>query len=180
MPFKSIKAANREEIEVDFSFIGFLIVENRLKPITTTIIDELHRAEVKTIMVTGDNVLTAISVARQCHIVGNRQKIFLGELSEEKIKGKYQVLWKDFEFSSTTLNDELEPDLDYSIDFNDVAISENHMDGYPRPQIEEEEDENDAKKLLVSDFDVGMIELNPPFFDLDEEYCIAMTGNNAK
>jgi cation-transporting ATPase 13A3/4/5 len=75
IPFRAIMTSNREDIELDFSFIGFLIVENRLKPITTSIIDELHRAEIRTIMVTGDNVLTAISVARQCHIVDGSQKI---------------------------------------------------------------------------------------------------------
>jgi len=173
MPVKTIMTANREEIELDFTFIGFLIVENRLKPITTSIIDELHRAEVKTIMVTGDNVLTAISVARQCHIVGNHQKIFLGELSDEKIHGKYQVIWKDFEFSATTLNDDLEPELDYDTGIYDLTTADNYSPGYTNY----EDGEQSPTKILKSDFDMGVIDINPPFFDLDEEFCIAMTGN---
>ena len=44
---------NREDFEMDFTFIGFIIMENKLKPITTSIIDLLHSADVKTVMVTG-------------------------------------------------------------------------------------------------------------------------------
>ena len=44
--------------------MGFLIMQNKLKPATTAIIDKLQEAHIRTIMVTGDNVLTAISVAR--------------------------------------------------------------------------------------------------------------------
>lgn len=39
-------------------------MENKLKPITTSIIEKLQTAYIRTIMVTGDNILTAISVAR--------------------------------------------------------------------------------------------------------------------
>ncbi len=108
--YRKIMASNREDIEKDFTFIGFLIMENRLKPITTEIIDLLQSAEIRTIMVTGDNALTAISVARQCHIVGQNQRIFLGDIAEKKINGKDVIHWKDFEYSDNALNNELEPD----------------------------------------------------------------------
>ena len=45
--------ANREDIEKEFTFVGFLIMENRLKETTTEVIDLLHRSEIKTVMVTG-------------------------------------------------------------------------------------------------------------------------------
>jgi len=60
-------------------------------------------------MVTGDNVLTAISVARQCNIVGQNQRIFLGDIDERD----NQIIWKDFEFSNNQLNQSLEPELDF-------------------------------------------------------------------
>lgn len=46
------------------NFLGFIIMENKLKDATKDIIDVLHGAKIKNVMVTGDNVLTAISVAR--------------------------------------------------------------------------------------------------------------------
>ena len=53
MNYNQIMAANRDDIENDFTFIGFIIMENRLKPITAEIIDLLHNSLVKTVMVTG-------------------------------------------------------------------------------------------------------------------------------
>ena len=38
-------------------------MENKMKDVTKEVIDTLEHCEVKTIMATGDNVLTAISVA---------------------------------------------------------------------------------------------------------------------
>ena len=49
-----IMTATREAIEKDFTFVGFLIMENRLKPITTEIVNLLQNADIKTIMVTGN------------------------------------------------------------------------------------------------------------------------------
>lgn len=54
----------REDAEMNLHFLGLVIMENKLKSITTPIINQLHDAHIRTIMVTGDNVLTAISVAR--------------------------------------------------------------------------------------------------------------------
>lgn len=55
--YKAIMAAKREDLEHTFNFIGFLIMENKLKPVTTQIIDTLHNAQIRTIMVTGINLL---------------------------------------------------------------------------------------------------------------------------
>jgi cation-transporting P-type ATPase 13A2 len=40
-------------------------MQNTLKPETTPVITELKKANIRCVMVTGDNLLTAISVARQ-------------------------------------------------------------------------------------------------------------------
>ena len=44
-------------------------MQNKLKPVTTSVIEQLNHACIRTIMATGDNILTAISVGRQCKIV---------------------------------------------------------------------------------------------------------------
>ena len=59
----------RSEVEEGLQFIGFIIFENKLKPKTTSTIDVLSRANIRKIMCTGDNILTAISVARECNII---------------------------------------------------------------------------------------------------------------
>jgi cation-transporting ATPase 13A3/4/5 len=60
----SIDSIQRDEAECDLVFLGLIIMQNKLKEITTSIIEELTAANIRSIMVTGDNVLTAISVAR--------------------------------------------------------------------------------------------------------------------
>lgn len=59
----------REAIEEDLHFLGFVVLENRLKAETGATIAALNAANIKVVMVTGDNMLTALSVAKGCQIV---------------------------------------------------------------------------------------------------------------
>ena len=79
-------------------------MQNMLKPITNSIIETLHQAHIRTIMLTGDNILTAISVSRQCKLVNPELRVFLGELEENKVNKIKKLIWKDVEFSSTRLD----------------------------------------------------------------------------
>ena len=56
------------DVESDMRFLGLLVFENRLKAETGPVIEELRSAGIRPVMVTGDNLLTAVSVARQCGI----------------------------------------------------------------------------------------------------------------
>lgn len=70
----------REEVENDLTFLGFIILENKLKPVTNSVIEHLHSANIKTVMITGDNILTAISVAKQCNIIEKDHRVLYGDL----------------------------------------------------------------------------------------------------
>ena len=56
----------RSEVEKDLVFLGLIVFENRIKKETKPIIEQLHNAKMRTIMVTGDHIQTALSVAREC------------------------------------------------------------------------------------------------------------------
>jgi cation-transporting ATPase 13A3/4/5 len=60
-----VKSCKREEIEQDLTFIGFLIMENKIKPETNPSLEKLQKANIDTIMATGDNGLTAVAVGRK-------------------------------------------------------------------------------------------------------------------
>ncbi|KJE95551.1 ATPase type 13A2 isoform 3, variant [Capsaspora owczarzaki ATCC 30864] len=75
----------REEVESDLTMLGLLIMQNRLKPETTPVIDQLLDANIRCAMVTGDNPLTAVSVARECHLINNDSIVFLGDLSQGRV-----------------------------------------------------------------------------------------------
>ncbi len=88
----------REEVEGGLQFVGLLIMQNKLKPQTRPTMDILNRAKIRhvqssceiegcvtnskttrSIMVTGDNPLTACHVARSCHLTQPRSPVFLAE-----------------------------------------------------------------------------------------------------
>lgn len=58
-------------------------MENKLKPQSSHVLRTLNECNIRTVMATGDNVLTAISVARQCRMLDPEKKVFLGEIIEE-------------------------------------------------------------------------------------------------
>ena len=75
-----VKELAREEVEKDLTFLGLLVMENKMKAETLGVIETLRQCEVKTIMATGDNVKTAISVASQCGIIEDKSIVWLGDL----------------------------------------------------------------------------------------------------
>lgn len=77
-----LQKMRREEAESGLEFVGFIIFENKLKPSTTPIIEELGRANIRTVMCTGDNILTAISVARECGLVNRTAHCFIPHFVE--------------------------------------------------------------------------------------------------
>jgi cation-transporting P-type ATPase 13A2 len=84
----------RDEVENDLQFLGFLVMQNKLKPVTTSIIETLNHANIRTIMATGDNVLTAISVGRQCNIIESDAEVFLGDVKRDEALNRDIVFWK--------------------------------------------------------------------------------------
>ncbi len=61
------------------SFVGLLIMQNKLKPETTPTLASLNKANINSIMVTGDNPLTACHVAATCNLVKSDENIFISE-----------------------------------------------------------------------------------------------------
>ncbi|KAK5257439.1 hypothetical protein LTR16_000659 [Cryomyces antarcticus] len=77
-----VQKMKREEAEGDLDFVGFIIFENKLKPTTTGIIEELGEAGIRRVMCTGDNILTAISVARECNLIDRSAHCFVPHFVE--------------------------------------------------------------------------------------------------
>ncbi|GJN86126.1 hypothetical protein PLIIFM63780_009703 [Purpureocillium lilacinum] len=67
----------RDEVESRLDFVGFIIFENKLKPTTAGVLKELLDSNIGAVMVTGDNILTAISVARECGLLDRNAHCFV-------------------------------------------------------------------------------------------------------
>lgn len=79
---KRVQTILRSDAESNLDFIGFIIFENKLKLASTAVIKELNEAGIRNIMCTGDNILTAISVARECQIIDRTAHCFVPHFHE--------------------------------------------------------------------------------------------------
>uniref|UniRef100_T1GC36 P-type ATPase A domain-containing protein n=1 Tax=Megaselia scalaris TaxID=36166 RepID=T1GC36_MEGSC len=75
LTYAKVQKVPRDQIECELTFLGFVILENRLKPETTEIIRQLTASNIRSVMVTGDNILTAVSVARDCGILCRSENV---------------------------------------------------------------------------------------------------------
>lgn len=87
-------------------------MQNKLKPVTTSVISTLQKANIRTLMATGDNALTAISVARECGIIEYESEVFLGDTKKE---GDTEVVvWRSTKTARHTLKESmLVPDFKF-------------------------------------------------------------------
>ncbi|XP_066891445.1 probable cation-transporting ATPase 13A4 isoform X2 [Kogia breviceps] len=87
-------ALMRDQVESDLIFLGLLILENRLKEETKPALEELISARIRTVMITGDNLQTAITVARKSGMVSESQKVILIEANETTESSSACISWQ--------------------------------------------------------------------------------------
>uniref|UniRef100_A0A8C4NML1 ATPase cation transporting 13A2 n=1 Tax=Dicentrarchus labrax TaxID=13489 RepID=A0A8C4NML1_DICLA len=63
------------EVEKDMQFLGLMMMKNLVKPESAKVINVLRLANLRSVMVTGDNILTAVNVAKSCGMVGSDEKV---------------------------------------------------------------------------------------------------------
>ena len=92
MAFKTIKMSyiqsqqiTREKAESKMIFLGLLIVQNKLKPETKPTLNILESAGLKMVMATGDNILTAISVSKECELIKKNSLVYSCEIEGNKL-----------------------------------------------------------------------------------------------
>lgn len=88
----------RPEVESGLDFVGFIIFENKLKPTTASVLQELLESNIGTVMVTGDNILTAVSVARECGMISKTAHCFVPRFLEGQARDpNASLLWESID-----------------------------------------------------------------------------------
>ncbi|KAJ9592422.1 hypothetical protein L9F63_015838, partial [Diploptera punctata] len=100
--FTKLQRMHREEAEQQLEFLGLIILENRLKPETKGILKELKEADFKTVLLPGDNILTAVSVARECGIINPGDIVVNVTAVQEGKEGLSKLHFKAEQSVSTT------------------------------------------------------------------------------
>ena len=106
---------SREIVEKDLIFLGLLIVQNKLKETTNDVLKSLlDDGHIRVKMATGDNIFTAICVARKSNLIEDATKVFTCEIDEEE----------EFE-EDTNFNEITERDKDNDILASHLRLKEN-------------------------------------------------------
>ncbi|XP_054838156.1 polyamine-transporting ATPase 13A3 [Eublepharis macularius] len=88
-----VQNVGREAIEANMDFLGLIVMQNKLKQETPAVLEDLHKANIRTVMVTGDNMLTAISVARDCGMIQPPDKVIIAEALAPKDGVPARINW---------------------------------------------------------------------------------------
>ncbi|KAG7209711.1 hypothetical protein KM043_011347 [Ampulex compressa] len=83
----------RDAVEKNLEFLGFVILENRLKKSTIPVIKELRDARIHVVMITGDNIQTAVSVAKECGILSPEEIVIDVTVVSDEHKGQPQLFF---------------------------------------------------------------------------------------
>ncbi|NXT27545.1 AT134 ATPase, partial [Syrrhaptes paradoxus] len=100
----------REEVESDLTFLGLLIMENRLKRETKPVLEELSAARIRSVMVTGDNIQTAVTVAKNAGMISPMNRVILVEANKMPGSSSASITWKPLEENKTENYRSLEDD----------------------------------------------------------------------
>ncbi|KAF7464430.1 Hypothetical predicted protein [Marmota monax] len=69
-------------------------MENRLKKETKPVLKELSEARIRTVMITGDNLQTAITVAKNSEMIPPSSRVIIVEASEPEEHIPASVTWQ--------------------------------------------------------------------------------------
>jgi len=116
-PLSQMQQEPRASLEKDLTFLGFLVMGNQLKPETKAILNSIQDADLRQCMVTGDHVLTALAVAKQCDKVFIDKDVTYILDFENYVHGGEKEL-QTSEFKLTGISDS--SDVQYVEQFDDL------------------------------------------------------------
>jgi len=76
LDYMRAQAIDRSLLEKNMVFLGLIVIQNKLKEKTIPTLELLEECRLKMIMATGDNLLTAIAVARESGMISKDCKVF--------------------------------------------------------------------------------------------------------
>ena len=132
-----INNLRREEVETGLTFAGFLILQCPLKDDAKEAVRMLNESSHRVVMITGDNPLTAVHVARQVEIVD--REVLILDAPEHDISGT-KLVWRTVDDKVNIPVDPSEPLDDEILRTKDLCVT-----GYALGKYK---DETALKQLL--------------------------------
>lgn len=102
------KETERDHIENNLEFLGIVGIHDAPRPEARDAVESAKRAGIKVIMVTGDNEITALTIAKEVGLIEKDEDVITGaqlsNMSDEELK---QIIEKTKIFARTTPEDKL-------------------------------------------------------------------------
>lgn len=183
-----IQTLPRSTAENNLSFLGFVIIHHNLKDKTTSTIEQLTEANIKLILSTGDDILTAISISKQCKLIPQNEPICTCEFINNNLKWKTISSFKDEDYYDESISD-----VDIRSSNNDLMLVEtsiNQMmncqhilqdsisDDYYQLSMNYNNNNNKICKDIIDtdNINIDIHELTSSIYD-DEHLTLAIHGN---
>ncbi|KAF4694463.1 hypothetical protein FOZ60_008041 [Perkinsus olseni] len=93
--FGRVLEMSRAEIESPLTLLGLLLFKNEVKPDSALAINMLREGDVRSVVCTGDNPLTAIGISKEVGIIDTTRPVLLGDLDQQQ-----RLVWSDPDQSS--------------------------------------------------------------------------------
>ncbi|XP_072027311.1 polyamine-transporting ATPase 13A3-like [Amphiura filiformis] len=176
---------SRDELESNLIFLGILIWQNRLKSESAAVINELQMSNIRTIMVTGDNILTATSVADKCGMLSPEDTIIQVNMPIEEGTSnqlEYKMLSRDEH--NRDVHVEGEPNEEYCLEPHHGKTGKDHycLDGKTFDFIQEHCPDA-LPSILVKGTVFARMTPNQKQHLVEAlqqlEYCVGMCGDGA-
>jgi len=120
MPISKVNNLTREDVECNLSFAGFLVLSCPLKEDAKKAVRMLNESSHRVVMITGDNPLTAVHVAREVEIV-DRDILILD--APEDDGSPHELVWRSVDETviiPVSPSDPLDPKI---LRDNDICIT---------------------------------------------------------
>ncbi|XP_038157621.1 probable cation-transporting ATPase 13A3 isoform X2 [Cyprinodon tularosa] len=125
LSWHKVQNVNRDYIEANMEFLGLIIMQNKLKAETPGVLQDLSQANIRTIMVTGDNMLTAISVARDCGMIPPEDTVIIADAFPPHDGQAAKITWRYADKPSRTTR------------LEEISISLEHEGHVEEPKTQE-------------------------------------------
>uniref|UniRef100_A0A7N6B4I5 P-type ATPase A domain-containing protein n=1 Tax=Anabas testudineus TaxID=64144 RepID=A0A7N6B4I5_ANATE len=127
LSWHKVQSLSRDLIESNMEFLGLIIMQNKIKPETAGVLHELQQANIRTLMVTGDNMLTAISVARDCGMVRAHERVIIADAVPPKDFYPASITWHYTENPAPTVKGSQEQSYHFAVSGRAFAVIMEHF-----------------------------------------------------
>ncbi|KAL6162049.1 putative cation-transporting ATPase 1 [Exserohilum turcicum] len=115
-----INDLKREQVESDLHFAGFLVLQCPLKPDAIEAVRSLNESSHRVVMITGDNPLTAVHVAKQVEIVD--RECYILDAPENDDSGE-KLVWRSVDDKISIPVDPTKPLDDEILKTKDICLT---------------------------------------------------------